>query len=432
MNTILHSIRSLLHRRTSRVFAKLYVVALIVLLLPVACFTALQAGLAFVRVEASLSGFIDRVESKIRFENGRWDLKEYSADVSTPHPHGTGGFTDPLYILTADGYVIERVSPIRGFLDSAVYPAQQASPQASTVTTVTNERWRILSEDIIRDGERKGLLLVAYYDPYDQILDRIDSKLNTARDIILGQSRIVNDTIDLQSLDVSKVPYDVSFEVITTANKVVTNNGRIPTRIDPSYVADELRDLRYLRLLRDGERFYLVVSRKIQDDRGNDVGIIFAGRTLTDSVNALLLASAWYFAGSMGISFLLSLLALRYMTMHKDNPLFEVLFRIERSEHPSDVSFEPSSGRISIDGDTIVELPPGTHQHSLAETLLTNPAKEWETEELARRMGLEYTDTTWRTLYDTGLIINRKVGFKLIEYVNKRFAINLKVRTSVG
>jgi hypothetical protein len=73
------------------------------------------------QLRQSLTHTVERVQSDLLYENNQWNTEKYRADPETPHPTGSSGFLTPLYIVTSEGFVIERNLPIKGLLDTSDY-----------------------------------------------------------------------------------------------------------------------------------------------------------------------------------------------------------------------------------------------------------------------------------------------------------------------
>src|SRR5690348_26596 len=79
------------------------------------------------------------VLSDLSYKNGAWDMSKYDADPEIPG-------TYRLYLITKDGFVIDRWRPIAGFLDTSDFKQLLVYQQPQTVTTVAGQAWRLYSE----------------------------------------------------------------------------------------------------------------------------------------------------------------------------------------------------------------------------------------------------------------------------------------------
>ncbi len=85
------------------------------------------------QMERRLATLSARIENDLVFQNGVWDTTKYDADPLTPFPTGSSGFATPLYIITSDGYVIDRRNAIPGILDSADFEHALQFVQPTTI-----------------------------------------------------------------------------------------------------------------------------------------------------------------------------------------------------------------------------------------------------------------------------------------------------------
>jgi DNA-binding response OmpR family regulator len=74
--------------------------------------------------------------------------------------------------------------------------------------------------------------------------------------------------------------------------------------------------------------------------------------------------------------------------------------------------------------EQIIQIPYASNQYYIMTALFSNPKKRWEQDEILEKFGEVESEEGWRKVYDAHLAINRKVGFKLIDYRDKLFRIN--------
>jgi hypothetical protein len=84
---------------------------------------------------------VKRIKEDVLFENGKWNMYKYNADPNLPD-------TYPLYILATDGFVIDRWKPVKGYLDVSDFKHLLMFNSPQTITTPTNQSWRIFSKPI--------------------------------------------------------------------------------------------------------------------------------------------------------------------------------------------------------------------------------------------------------------------------------------------
>lgn len=415
-----------LSRTFRSIFLKLFFLIFLFSLIPVLLFIVLQGITSLRQLTMTSNDLLERIESSITYTNGQWNISQYNADILTPHPHGSSGFSDPLYLITADGFVIERNRPIAGYLDSSDFKNLRIYQQPTTITTSTREEWRIISKPIVYDSTVEGIIVVASYQPPAGALPQIDQKLQTTSEQIAAGITVSNGTLDISQFDLRQLPYDISFEVVTKFNRVVANNGRIPISIDPSYVLNEINSSSSLRIIQDeitGEHF--LITSRILGTRDNDaIGIVTTGKSLrilfTTAIQSLIIFGVMGLITSIGMALLLT----RYLHAHRENKLSEIFFPPTNSTLPQSIVFHKRSGDLVIDNLQVIHMPTDTNQYYLCKAMFDHPKKEWQQDELMEKLGFEGFENKWRTIYDTSLIINKKIGFKLIEYHNKVFKIH--------
>jgi len=380
--------------------------------------------IALLDAKNSLEELYTRISNDLHIKNGKWDTTLYNADPHTPHPSGSNGFTTPLYIITSGGFVIERNQPISGLLDSSDFKHLQAFQTPQTIAVVTNDQWRVLSKRILgKNNEVLGLTSVAYHNPNINILNEIDQTLLESLEKINSSIKVIDNSIDVKDVDIRTIRYDIAFEVINTYNKVLLQNGRTPTFIDPSYIDNELKR-NITRIVRDsntGEQF-LIFMQPIKDLSGKSQGVILMGRSLF-SINNTLNA---YVLFSLGFGFFI----IAPFLLLFSNKTFRFSYQSEKKDtYPDEVVFDPKESIIRAD-KKIIKIPFATNQYYLCKAVFTLPKKRWELDELLKKFGENDSSQNWRKVYDTAIIINKKVGFKLISYEDKTFRLNPAIRSS--
>src|SRR6185503_16008359 len=61
-------------------------------------------------VTQELTESIQRIQEDIQYSNGKWDMHRYNADPDVPE-------SSPLYIVSTDGFIVDRWKPVHGYLD---------------------------------------------------------------------------------------------------------------------------------------------------------------------------------------------------------------------------------------------------------------------------------------------------------------------------
>jgi hypothetical protein len=374
-------------------------------------------------IETELNTFTLRVEKDFKHTDGIWDTSLYSADPLTPHPHGSSGFTSPLYVITEQGFVIERSNPIRGLLDTSDYKLLAKFEQPTSLTTATNERWRILSKKVYDKGIPVGIVVISYYNPGIDDTDGLDAKMLENINTIIDSLSIKNGIIITNKIDIRNIRYEFAFEVVDLYNNVLLNNGRAPTFLDPSYFAKEVDSLRS-RTVYDDKRNepYRVVSR-VMRSAGKPIGVIVAG----ESLSSMYLTLRNYIVFSFFLSglFMIPLLYYTFFIFRKeicyiftqdgDTKLNAKTIHL--------ISFDKKNSTLIID-EKMFEIPFASNQYYVCDALFSQPTKRWENDELLNRMGDDTGESNVRKVYDAVIALNKRVGIQIIVYKNRVFTFN--------
>lgn len=416
----------------ARLLWRFFITFFIIQVIAISVILAVDGLTVVLQTREQLRTFVERITTHIQYEGGRWDITRYTADTATPHPNGSGGYTDPLYVFTADGFVIERTAPISGFFDSSDYKNLQSYNEPTTITTQTNEQWRMLTSPITANGETKGIIVISYYNPQETSLDDVDAKLRTALTYLNQNVRPTQEGIDVSRIQVNEVAYDVSFEIVTNFNKVVVNSGRIPTFIDPSYIIDDISHASRLRLVTDtlSGHHYLVISEPLKDNN-NHIGLIVAGKSLETMYQSIRTTGLLLFALSLVTSLLFAAGSLGFIRKYRDRTLLSFFINEDTIVEQS-IIFNTAEGILTIGNEKTIKIPPETNQHHLLKLFFNEPDTHWTQEQLAQKLGFNENDETRsKSIYDSILSINKKIGFKFIEYKNKHFYVSEKIKRSL-
>ncbi len=408
----------------------------VLLCLVVLFFVQIVSGYFFIRITSlkgidnSLMTFIDRIKHDLVYTGNSWDMRKYNADPLAPYPNSPNSF--PLYIITNDGYVIERSRPITGYLDASNFAHLRTySDTPQTIVSPTNEKWRVYSRLIVHNTVVVGVVGVAYYNPQSQLQSEIDTKLNETVNYITSHVKYADNQIVLKDFDVRNVLYDVSFEIVDRYNRTILNNGRLPSYIDASYISQEFSHLgsRIIQDSRTGEE-YLIHSSILYDSNHNPISLIVAGKSVT-SVFSLLneyVLSAVLFSLILIVPFALSVIYLFHRNSHDAED--------GRSDDhvrpmPHKIWFDKEESSIHID-ETKILIPYASNQFYLVSALFSNTKKRWEQDELLESFGETIDLVNARKMYDAMLAVNKKLHMKLFTYRNKTFFIAKEFRDKIA
>lgn len=368
--------------------------------------------------EKFINSKIDRIHEDISYDGETWDISRYNAD-----PQILGNY--PLYILTNDGFVLDRRSPIPGFLDSSDYNQLLSYVTIQTRESVTGQKRRIMSVPIKNaENENVGVVTVSYFNPRDEVIDQVDAELLDAASYISSKITVKNNEINADNLDERSVPYNISYIIVDTFNTTikktsnVNNIRRIPNFIDPSYVKKQL-ELEGVQFIKEpGTNNYFITLTRPLLKNGKTLGVIIVGENVANMIMLIVKFNIYFGFVNMIVTVILGLLILKIFNKSS----YPVLVR--------KIWFDSKKSVIHID-DTNIEIAYATNQYYLLYALFSNPKKRWETDQLLEKFGEVGDATDARKVYDTMANINKKLqGYlkqKLIINQNKTYYLNSKL-----
>lgn len=361
---------------------------------------------------------INIVKNDMKYSNGKWDTTLYNSNPLTPYPNASSTF--PLYVITTDGFVIERSKPINGFLDTSDLKQLLQFNTPQSINTITNEKWRILSNPVMDNGSIIGVIVVSYYNPEDQILESIDKRLYENLEIIERNVYYENNNLIVKNLDIRTIDYSISFEVVNKFNKLVVNNGRLPAFIDPSYVNNELNESNFRNIVdQESKEEFVVANETINDENGNPIGVVVVGKSIEPINTTLKDYLLLTFIVAISLTFptiMITILFLKWEVTSKNKK------DIEGQKLPKFISFNSKTSILIVDTKQI-EIPFDTNQHYLLKLLFSSPKKKWEHDEILEKFGESFNNSNTRKIYDTMSAINKKAEMRLIIYQDKKYFI---------
>lgn len=403
---------------------KLYLFILFLFILQIVLSYVFVYTISLTQIQSDLQLLASRIGKDLKYDGINWDTSLYNADPLTPYPNGSSGFSNPLYIITKDGFIIERSSPIRGYLDTSDYNHLIQFQKPQTINTVTKERWRVLSKPIIKDGTSLGIVVVSYYNPPDIETSVMDRNMQDNINIIMSQLQIVDSKISTTKLDIRNIHYEFSFEVVDIYNNVLINNGRVPTFIDKSYYAQEL-EKKQKRIISDNktQEQFMIVTRIIRGKKQEPIGLIVAG----ESVKSLFITLQNYIFFSLLVSCICIVPLLIYVVHIFRRDVVKLLSEkttLKSHRTITTIVFDKKNSSISID-EQKYEIPYASNQYYICDAIFSSPTKNWEYDELLEKLGdFNSSEVNSRKVYDSVLAINKKCGIKIISYKNKIFTMN--------
>lgn len=385
-----------------------------------------HAGIS--QVETQLQTIDQLVHSDISYKNGTWDLAEYNTDPEVPGQYR-------LYVITKDGFVIDRWRPIAGYLDTSDMKQLLLYQSPKTEHTITGQTWRLLSLPI--HNTRKdtiGVVAVGCLVRANDTLSQIDAQLLQAASTVSKGITVQGGSISTDNLDLRNIPYDISYQIVDQYNKIqaksntANNIDRLPNYIDPSYIAPQLQAPTLTRVTAANAQHetFLVESSPLTDASGSVFGAVIVARTISPIFD---IAKQLFIISGLTGALLLAAASLflytwRHQEQSKTNDVEEKLL------HEADIqriSFSKSEPALFVNKNR-VDLTYATNQYYLCLALFSAPRKKWETGELLEKFGFEVDQDGWRKIYDAMSNINRKTHEimepRLIIVSNKTYQIN--------
>ncbi len=324
----------------------------------------------------------NKIVSDLVYREGKWNTTGYNNDYKIP-------FNNPLYIITTDGFVIDRESPITGFLDTSDFTYSSSFQQPQTVTTPANEIWRMFSKVITsKSGVPIGNILVGYYQPDLKAFEDVDNQLTNGAVIIASQIKINGDTLDTSSVDVREVSVFLSFEIVDRFNHALKSVGGIPAHIDRSYLPTILKtQYQTVTNARTGEQFLVYFTPFVESK--NPVGVIVSGYPL-QQVNKDLQNQLVFSVGSGAVVIVILIILLGFLLQRNIASLLkkagEAAQKVLYVSHRAGAfGFDQDTGLIYL-GDKKMEVPVKTKQYYICKVLFSKPNKNWENDEIIDRL----------------------------------------------
>lgn len=381
------------------------------------------------REKDSLSVIAKRIKEDISVKGESWDVSLYNSDdtVST---------SNPLYIITTEGYIVDRKKPVRGLLDLSRFTLISQYTEPTSINTVTGETWRALSLPVVSNNYPIAVILVTYYEPADENLEVIDSKLKEVVKTVNSQLSVAGDHIDISKIDARYVPFEIGFQVVNRFNKVLYQSegpnsvSRMPTYIDRSYIDNQLRSPEYKEVtdsLTGGK--YLTLTTSIINDSSVPAGVIVNGVSI-DYIYTTLKSSLVLGLLVNGLT-IMGIWAFSQRALWKVRRDWDLSFRTRSI--PKKVNFMKKDCKLIID-DVVIEIPYASHQYYFCQAIFHKPRKKWEVDELLEVMGEENGPEKWRKIYDTMVALNKKSAHaidRLFVVRDKRYSANEKIVTKM-
>lgn len=398
------------------VFFKVFLFSSFLLLFPISVSYVFIKDAYIYEIQKSLNNSVGNIKKDIVYKNGKWNVDLYNSDPYTPSPNSLNSF--PLYIITIDGFIIERSRPIGGLLDSADFKQLLRYKTPETIHTPTNETWRVFSIPVKSKDATIGVVSTLLYNPNESLLKEADEKLKINALKILSRVKYNKNSFTLDIARIKDVSYDISYEVVNSYNKILVTYGRAPSFIDPSYVVSELNKKDGVETDETTKEQYFVISRTITNEKGLPVGIIVAGRQLSSLASILNKYLIFSILTRIIFSVPLTILVVYLLRREILN-----LLKAEKNKSFSRISFDVRGSFIEID-KTKIQIPYSSNQYYLCKAVFSAPKKLWETDELLYKFGDSEISQNGRKVYDAMLAVNKKLQIRLITHRDKTYRFN--------
>ena len=382
-------------------------------------------------IKTYLSRSVVNVASDFEYGNGKWNTERYLADISTPTEI-------PLYIYTTDGFLMDRINVVHGLLDTSNFDYASSFKQPTTIVSPAGETWRASSRSIDRNGQNKGVILVAHFEPKGIPTKEVDAKLQEMAVMLDSKIQLIGDSLDVSKVNQKDVDANISFEIVDTFNRSLMSVGGAPAFIDKSYVQDAL-SFQGFRKVYDGKTHipYLVYSKPITSNN-ETIGVVVAGKGL-DQLEKTLGYQLWFSLIAGIVAILLFVIMVVYLYRHDISDVVQE--RMDNLANPAppeinSVAFDKDKGMIVINNDIHIQIPVNSHQHDICRRLFQSPNKKLDTMDLGDAIGDQNTGKSdVRTVYDAVLSINEKVKkvlrVQLIVRKENQYCINPEIASKI-
>ncbi len=389
------------------------------------------------QIQTSLKDTVARVESDQIFKDNRWDTTGYVNDDQMPPASG------PLYIITSDGFVIERYNTINGFLDTSRFEYASSFTTPQTITTPANEVWRMYSKPITKNNIVAGAVIVGYYQPDPEATQNIDKQLVTAANQLVSEITVDNNNqINVLNIDSRGISVFLSYGIVDQFNRSLESSGPPPgyiDRVDGGILANYPNGK--MELLKDSKtnETFQAYMKPITDSSGKVAGYIVAASSLKQ-VNQVLRYQLIFTGIAGGTIAILTILLLAYLLRHELAEMAEeIKARLQKGLSPSEgksgLIFDPDKSIVRL-GDKMLKVPYSSLQYEICKVLFSNTKKRWELDEIMDKMGEEYSDEApkkmWRKYYDAVRLLNEKskqdLGANIIIAESKTFRVNTQTQ----
>jgi hypothetical protein len=369
-----------------------------------------------------------RIKGDLVYKNGKWDTSAYDNDLLIQQ-------NNPLYIITTNGFVIDRESPINGLLNTSNFQYSSSFTDPKTVTSPSSEQWRMYSEPIIKNKTIKGVVTVGYLQPDPEATKDIDNKLRNAASTIVSKIKMNGDTLEVSNVDARNININISYEIVDKFNRSLASVGGVPSYIDTSYLPELLKGKSAVVTDSITGASFATLAVPILDKTNNPVGMVVSGyplKQVNDDLAKQLLFSIS--SGAVVIVFMLFLLGylirkdLRKFAHQLNETISNTLPLMPKN---ITLTFNKENSKITF-ADKLLKVPYDSNQYYVCKVLFSNTKKRWENDEIVEKIfpevGFEEVNKYWRKVYDAIRGLNEKsqqeFGFDIVIFEAKTCRIN--------
>ncbi len=376
------------------------------------------------QVKTFINNISNLARQDIAYKNGVWDTSKYDSDPEIP-----GNYR--IYVITKDGFVIDRWRPVPGYLDTSDFKQLLTYSRPKSIHTVTNQNWRIYSLPITNSNNNViGLVAVGRYGDFDESHQPLDGELKKTAQLIRQKLVVTNSDIDTNDLNVHDVPFETSFQIVDQYNHIHLKSDnsntidRLPNYIDPSYIASQLKtpSLNMIKSASTHEDF-LAQTTPLKDNHGTPIGTIIVARTISPYLELIKNFAI------IELLFGLVIIPAGYIFLLANGQKGASKFttKLLKIHEVKTITFDKKSSYIKINNQKIA-ITYSTNQYFICVALFGSPKRKWETDELIEKFGMDHGPDSWRKIYDAMVSINKKAGqfldSKIIISNNKTYQIN--------
>lgn len=383
---------------------------------------------AYTYTENNLKQLSQALDKDFEIKDGKLNSIAYYQDTSLP-------YDNTIYIITKDGFVIERSKHFTGLLDAADSSYALSFQQPQTIDGRGNEKWRMISKKIIRNNNDEGVILVAYNEPNLAILKDIDNTLIEDMNKVDSMIAIREGQLDISNINSRKIKYSTYYQVIDKYNHLLIDEGAPPSYIDKSYIADYIGKEKVFskKDILTGETYLFYLQPLLKNE-----GFILVGKSIQDFQTVITTQRQFIIITSFLLLFIILILIIalrKELTTLVSRRVNETIKIISTPTYinPKRITLDIQNGILSFD-DKEIQIEYGSRQSEFCFTLMSTPTKRWEQDEIVDKLML-HDDVHDRTFYDLRTKINRKVfpiiGKDFISYNRGRYFINSELASLI-